>query len=864
VQLTDDQHFLTAKGAYAIVSSQPQTQHACYDWIQQSRLPDRCAFREAAAIWHEIAEQRSAGFRNCGMASDLRFALRMILAHRWFSAALVATLALGIGLNTMVFTLVNAVLFKPVPVPGGARLVSIVSRSLAQGDRYLPMSYPDFQDFRVQAQSFESFEAAIDQAGILSEPGASPQSYHLEQATPGIFSMLHTQAILGRGFLPGDDRPGADPVLVIGYNVWQERYAGVPDILGRQIHVNGKPATIIGVMPKGFRFPTNVDLWMPLIPTPDLAKRDNRPIHAYAILKPSSNLREAAPELDSIARRLALQYPADKDVGASVLTFQQRFNGGGIRMIFLLMLAAVGFVLLIACADVANMMLSRALGRQREMSIRTALGASRWRVVRQLLIESVLLSILGGLVGLSLAALGAHWFDLSTRVVRPYWIQFTMDYSVFGYCAALCILSGLLFGTAPALRASRIDLMEILKEGSRSVGRHRGGWLSATLVVFQFAVTLVLLTGAGIFVCGLLTSLSVNPFIPASQLTTARLQLPDTRYKDADARQRFYDQLLPRLRAVPGVMHAAIVSDAPGLGAPRQQIELEHTSFDNPAKRPWIALVAESPDAFETIHLPLLRGRGFSTIDGSPSHEAAVLTRDAAARFWPNKDPIGRRFRLYDDKNKPTDWITVVGISADMVQELVDNDPKPLLFVPFRQEGWSNMALLAESSTNPLPAMRAAVQAVDPDLPLSDPYRLDQAIEHQVWFLSLFGKIFLVFALIALLMASVGIYAVIAHATSSRTQEIGVRMALGASIRNILLLVMTRGLWQIAAGLAFGLAASLPLTRLMASLPIGVSHSDPTVVLTVAVVLASVGLLACWLPARRAAALDPVKAIRYE
>jgi predicted permease len=529
------------------------------------------------AISHSTCDNALLIFVRDIMASDLRFALRMILTHRWFSAAVVATLALGIGLNTMVFTLVSAVLFRPVPVPGGARLVSIVNRSLAQGDRYLPMSYPDFQDYRAQATSFESLEAAMDKVGILSESGKSPQSYHLEEATHGIFSMLQTRAILGRGFLPTDDRPGADPVVVIGYNVWQERYAGVAGVIGRQVHLNGEAATIVGVMPKGFRFPFNVDLWMPLVPTPELAKRDNRPIRAYAILKPGVTIHEAGLELDILARNLARQYPADKDLSVNVLTFQQMFNGGGIRIIFLLMLAAVGFVLLIACADVANMMLSRALGRQREMSIRTALGASRWRVVRQLLIESLLLSCLGGLLGLGLAVLGAHWFDLSTLAVRPYWIQFTMNYSVFGYCAALCIFSGLLFGIAPTLRSSRPDLMGILKEGSRSVGRHRGGWLSAALVVFQFALTLVLLTGAGVFVRGLLTTLTVNPFIPAAQLTTARIELPEARYKDADARQRFYDQLVPRLRAIPGVHHAALVSNAPGLGAARQQIELEHT-----------------------------------------------------------------------------------------------------------------------------------------------------------------------------------------------------------------------------------------------------------------------------------------------
>jgi predicted permease len=353
-----------------------------------------------------------------------------------------------------------------------------------------------------------------------------------------------------------------------------------------------------------------------------------------------------------------------------VLTFQERFNGGTIRIAFLLMLAAVGFVLLIACADVANMMLSRALSRQRQMSIRTALGATRWRLIRQMLIESVTLSTVGGFLGMGLAEAGIHWFDLSTQTIRPSWIEFTMDYAVFGYFAALCILSGLVFGIAPALRASKPDLAGVLKEGAHSVGRSRGSWLSATLVVFQFALTLVLLTGAGIFVRALLNTLSINPFVPAAQLTMATLQLPDSRYKDADAREHFYDQLLPRLRQVPGVSHAAIASDGPGLGANRKQIELEHAPIANAAQRPWISFVAQSPGYLETIHLPLLEGRAFSETDGTPYHEAAILTRDAAARMWPGQNPMGKRFRLFDNKNKATAWITVVGISADIRQEM--------------------------------------------------------------------------------------------------------------------------------------------------------------------------------------------------
>jgi predicted permease len=798
------------------------------------------------------------------ISQDVRYAMRSILTHRWFSGAIVATLALGIGLNTMVFTLVNAVLLKPVPVPNGERLASIMGRNLSSDDRSLPFSYPDFQDYRAQATSFESFEAVSPEAGVISETGNPPQQYELNRATTGIFTMVATKAYLGRAFLQSDELPGAAPVVVIGYRVWMERYAGLPSVIGREVHVNGQPATIIGVMPKGFRYPDEVDLWMPLSATADLAKRDNRTLRGYAILKPHVTLKMAEVELNGIAGRIASQFPADKGLGMSVLTFQQRVNGGPIRIVFLLMLAAVGFVLLIACADVANMMLSRSLNRQREMSIRTALGASRWRIVRQLLIESVLLSTLGGILGLGLAESGIHWFDLATTEIRPSWILFTMNYTVFGYFAALCILSGLLFGILPALRSSKTNVVAVLKEGTLSVAGHRGAWLSSALVVFQFALTLVLLTGAGVFVRSFLDRLAINPFVPDDQITMARLHLPEDRYKDNEARIRFFDQLLPRLHSIAGVSHAVIASDAPGMGLANEQIELEHVPITNPVERPWISFIAQSPGYFDTVHLSLQQGRDFNETDGASNHEAAVLTRAAAVRFWPGENPIGRRFRLFDDKNKPTPWITVIGISANMVQDLQERDHKPLLFLPYRQEGWDDMSLVVESAADPLQAIRKTVQSLDGELPLNQPSRLKDAIAEQLWFLRVFGEVFLAFALVAMLMASVGIYAVIAHATASRTREIGVRIALGATMRNILFLVMRRGLWQITCGLALGLAAAFPLTHVMASIPNGSLHSDPSVIFGVALTLASVGVFACWLPARRATGLDPVRAIRYE
>jgi predicted permease len=798
------------------------------------------------------------------MANDLRFAVRMILAHRWFSAAVVVTLALGIGLNTMVFTLVNAVLLKPVGVPGGERLVAITHRNPTRGDQAMRLSLSELRDYRAQASSMEAIEGASDEGGVLGEPGNPPQAYQMERVSSGIFAMLHVNPVLGRGFLPGDDKPGATPVVLLGYDIWKDRYGSSPSVIGRAVRVNEKPATIIGVMPEDFKFPGDTDMWMPLVTSPDLEKRDNRPLQVFGMLKPGVDIGQANVEMSGIAQRLAKQYPTtDKDLGVIVETFHQRYNGGNIKLIFLLMLAAVGFVLLIACANVANMMLSRALGRQREMSIRTALGASRWRVVRQLLIESVMLSILGGVLGLGLAAMGVHWFALSVaNVGKPYWIQFTIDYAVFGYFAALCIVSGLLFGVAPALQSSNVEPNDVLKDGGRSVGKHRGGWFSSALVVFQFALTLVLLSGAGVFVRGLISNMSANRSVPGDQLTTARIEFPDERYKDADSRQRFYDQLLPRLRALPGVTHVAITSDPPAMGSRESEVEIEHSAVDAKANRPQIALVLGSPGYFDAIDLPILLGRDFDETDGTAGHKSAIVTRECAAHFWPNENAIGKRFRFYDD-NKPGDWITVVGVVANLSQDLAENHPKPLLFVPYRQEGWNNMALVVQSTVNPADSVRRTVESLDRDLPLRRVSTLPEAVYRRVWFLHVFTKLFLGFAMIALLMASIGLYAVIAHATGSRTQEIGVRMALGANARNITMLVMKRGLLQIAAGLAFGLGAAYPVTRLMSSLPLGVTSSS-SIFLVVGSILAGVGLFACWLPARRAAGLDPVKAIRYE
>jgi predicted permease len=626
-------------------------------------------------------------------------------------------------------------------------------------------------------------------------------------------------------------------------------------------------------MPAGLKFPNNEDVWMPLVPTAEFEDRSHHWLQLFAIRKPGFAASQVAADLGRIAAQLAADHPQEnKGIGIQVQTFHERYNGGPIRMVFVLMLAAVGFVLLIACANVANMMLGRALGRQREISIRMALGASRWQLIRQLLVESLLLSMLGGVLGLALSFGGIHWFDLNSQDVgKPYWVQFTMDYTVFGYFAVVCVFTGILFGLAPALRSSRAELNHGLKEGARSIGSLRGGLLSGLLVVFQVGLTLVLLMGAGMFARGFLASASLNPTVPAARLLTARVTLPHGRYATPEARQRFFAQLLPAIAALPGVSHAVLTSVAPGLGAPSRHIEIEHTALPDPVRGPSASYVAETPGYFAAINLPLLEGRDFDFQDGAPGHEGAVVTRNFASRFWPNQNAIGKRFRFFREeeggKPKPGPWLNIVGVSADLDQEPNEAAPNPLVFIPYRQEPYDSLTILLRSAAPPASltaAVRASVQNLDQDLPLGEVRTLTEAVEHQMWYLRLFGTLFLTFALIALVIASVGIYAVIAQSTAARTQEIGVRMALGATSGSVLAMVLKSGARQLAGGLVLGLAAAFPAARVLKSLLARVSPTDPIVFTAVSAILILVGLFACWLPARRATGLDPMKALRYE
>src|SRR5215472_10120687 len=477
-----------------------------------------------------------------------------------------------------------------------------------------------------------------------------------------------------------------------------------------------------------------------------------------------------------------------------------------------------------------------------------------------------MLSMLGGIVGLGLAAVGIHAFDLGTQDVgKPYWVQFRMDYRVFFYFAVVCVASALIFGLLPALRSSGARLGDALKDGSRSAGSMRGGKLSGALVVFQFSLTLVLLLGAGAFMRTFVEQQSINRWIPSKQLLTARVTLPEERYKDPDSRIRFFQTLLPRMAAIPGVTDAVEVSDLPGAGSGRRTLEIESAPAADKRRRPSASVVTFSPGYFKAIGLGIIRGRGFEELDGSPGREYAVVTREFAARFWGNQDPIGKRFRL-SDRRKTSEWISVAGVAADIDQHPLDPASDPLVFLPYRQDAYGSMALMIRTA-NPRAAVsgfRSAVQDLDQDLPLSDISTLEEFSQHQIWFLELFGTVFRGFAGMSLLISSVGIYAVMAQAAGSRTQEIGVRMALGATAGSILGLVLRRGMIQLLIGLAIGIGVAIPAARVLSKLQTVGSAADSLLIGGVGLVLGAVGVFACWLPARRAALLDPVSAIRDE
>jgi len=794
----------------------------------------------------------------------------MIRQHPWFSAAIIITLALGIGVNTTVFTLVNAVLYKPLPFPGGDRLVMIPATQAAQQRNQVSISYADFRDFRQENKTFERLEAFSGIAANITESGNPPDRYSGVRITSGMFDMLKVQPVLGRGLTAADEKAGAESVLLLGYGVWAERYGKDPSVIGRAVRVNEQPAVIIGVIPEGIAFPNNEKVWMNAVPDAASERRDNRGFMMVGMRKLGVSQAEAQADMAIIAQRLEQQFPdSHKGYGIAVKTFHEIMNGGTIRLVFGLMLGAVGFVLLIACANVANMLLGRALARRREISIRVAMGASRGRILRQLLVESVVLSTIGGLIGLAMAKGGVDAFSRAVQNVgKPYWITFEMDYLVFLYFAGICVAAGMLFGLLPALQATRVDLNESLKEGAKGSGGKRTGYLSSALVVFQFTLAVILLSAAGLMVRSFVIAQEEFAGMHPEKVLHARVSLPNNRYSTPELRRQFYDKLLPRLASLPGAQAVSMTTTIPGTGTGSDRFEIAGEPALEHEQRPTAAVISAAPGYFHLLGMNIVQGRDFRPEDGLPGHLNVIVSQQFARRYFPKKDPVGSQLRFYDRQRKAGEWVTIVGVSPDIRQSDPSNPQQGAIVTrPYNWEAHQGMSLLVRTAGDSVSlgtAVRREVQQIDADLPLFEVSALDVNLERSRWHLRVFGTLFLVFAVIALGMASVGIYAVIAHATGQRTREIGVRLALGAGPASIVQMVMNRGLLQIGIGLTLGLGAAYFLCRLMERLLIQVSPSDPSTYLFVGGVLLLAGLAACLIPARRASRLDPLEALRHE
>jgi predicted permease len=803
---------------------------------------------------------------------DVRFGLRTLSKNKGFTAVAVTALALGIGVNATVFSLSNAVLFKNLPFAHSDQVFYLVTTNPTKPHWWWTFSYPDYLVIRDQMKAFDGIGASKQVSANISDGTTSPAGYHGARITANTFAVLGQKPIVGRDFLPSDEQAGAAPVAILSYKVWENRYGKDLSIVGRTVRIDEEPTVIIGVMPARLDFPRETEVWKPMIPNADYEKRENRGLTVFGHIAKGASLRSATAESSTIMQRIAKEYPVtNKDVSAHAIDYNDFFTGeeGEIKTVFIAMLGAVGFVLLIACANVANLQLARAVSRTREISIRVALGAGRWRIIRQLLIESVMISIVGGAISLPLALWGIRLFDDTvTRTGKPPSLDFTMDFRAMMYLAAITIGTGILFGLAPALRLSKLDVNTALKDGGRgSSGGGRGKYLSGLLVVVEMALAVVLLAGAGLMIRSFMNAYRSDLGINTANILNMEIDLPKANYGKVDQQKEFYDRLKTSIDAVPGVEISTVTTNLPLGGAWDFFYEIEGQPQPDARRRPTVDAIITMPDYFRVVGDQILAGRDFTKADGTPSALNIIVNRQCAESFWHGENAIGKRLRLYK-KDVAQPWLTVVGIVPDIANQNQSRSKRPpMLYLPYGLETSNSMWLSARTSVPPSTlkqVFRRQVQAIDNDLPVQNLRTMEEQLEQQNWPYRVFGTLFAIFAAIALGLASVGLYAVIAHSVSQRTQEIGVRIALGARDGNILRLVFSQGMIQLAIGLIIGLAAAMAVTRVLKTLLVDVSPTDPATFVSVTLVLALAAGLGCLIPARRATRVDPIEALRHE
>jgi len=796
------------------------------------------------------------------MLQDIRFGFRMLARNPGVTALATAALALGIGGSTAIFSVVNAVLLKPLPGRDPERLVWIWANSPARNLPFAFAAYSTYAEWKAGSAAFESMSAYSPGSATLLA-GNNPERVDVMRVNASFFPMLGVRLFAGRNFSDEEDQPGAPKRAILAYSIWERRFGSDPEIAGQSIDLNGESVTVCGVLPRGFEFPNRAaDIYLPIAASTAQGARDAPSVGVYGRLKQGVSIERAQAEIDAVSKRLSAVYPGMRGRGAHVWRVRD-FVVRDVRLSLLVLFGAVGLVLLIACANVANLLLVRASVRQREIALRTALGAGRGRILRQLLTESVILAVCGGAAGLTLAEGAVRLIPHYAPDRIPFLRQVSLDGSVLAFAVAASLLTGILFGLAPALSALRGRIYETLKEGSIAAGESRArNRFRSALVVIEVALALLLGVGATLMMRSLMRLQTASPGFDAGGVLTASVTLPLPKYPKPEQRIAFYERVLGRLDAMPGVQAASMVNLIPFAGSNTgQNLLIEGQPAPRPEETPifWQRII--DPSYLRVMRIPLLRGREFTDQDNADSPRVAIINAALARRFWPGADPLGKRFGL------PNNWMTVVGIAGDVKFTSLAKEAEPEFYQPYRQSPSNDMVVTLRTSSDPLlatPALREAVRVTDPSQAISRVTAMQQYLSDAAGTPRLSAVLLMAFGTTALLLAAIGIYSVISFSVARRTREIGVRMALGARKRDVMRIVVGHAVLLAAIGVVVGIGGTLALTRLMGRLLFGVSATEPTTYAAVSVVLIAVAALAAYVPARRAARISPSVALRYE
>ena len=797
---------------------------------------------------------------------DIRYGVRSLLKHPGFTAIAVITLALGIGANSAMFSTVNAVLLRPLSYPESDRIVLLEGINPAQGITQSNMSIPDFADWQKQNHVFEQL-AGFFTGGLLLSNGEETERVRGTGVTNDFFPLFRTGAIRGRTLEPDDSKKDRDPVVVLSYGLWQRRFGGDQNIVGSKVALRGKSATVVGVMPAGFDYPQQTELWIPYPIDAAAEQRDNRFFSVVARLGPGVTLSQAQAQMDTINQRLAQSFvQTNSGWGVRVIGLQERLVGA-MRKSLLVLLGAVAFVLLIACANVANLLLARATARQKEMALRTALGASRWRVIRQLLTESVMLSLVGGALGLMLSGWLTKLLITISPPNSPRFDEIRPDARVFAFTLGLTVLTGLIFGLAPALQASRIDLTGGLKEGGRSgSGGARNTRLRSLMMVSEIALSFMLLVGAGLLIKSFMRLRDVSPGFSPDNVLTMRVSLLPAKYPEGEPRAQLLRQTLERLKSLPGVQSTGAVLSLP-LGGDTFNLWRALIREGRPATTEESAnanyLVA-TPEYFRTLQIPLVAGRAFTDQDTAQRPKVLIVNEKLARELWPGESPLGRRVTIWRDEKFLRE---IVGVVRDTKSSL-DTEAGEQMYVPYAQDSsWASMSLVIRTNGDPTAVTAAArneIRSLDKGIPIFNVKTMNEVLSTSVALQRASMLLLSAFAAVALLLAMIGIYGVTAYYVTQRTQEIGIRMALGAQMSDVMKLVLRGGMVLALIGVGVGVAGAFALTRLMRTLLFAVTPTDRVTFAMVSLCLLATALIACYLPARRATKVDPLVALRYE